>query len=230
MKHTKWNQAEIDFLTANYPQRGSKYCASHLNRTKCTVNQTAWNLGLTFVGLLSAHPDYKVCRKCLKDKPLTQFKLVKNKPHTYCLDCLKIINNTSRNPLVDRAYYLNNAKTIKTRIYARARERYKIDPYFRMVNNLRSRIRLALKNNKKSSSTAKLTGCPLPDLRNHIASQFKTGMTWDNYGQWEIDHIRPCASFDLSLSEQQRECFHFTNLQPLWAAENRAKSATYTKH
>ena len=37
MKHTKWNQAEIDFLTANYPQRGSKYCASNLNRTKCTV-------------------------------------------------------------------------------------------------------------------------------------------------------------------------------------------------
>jgi hypothetical protein len=49
-------------------------------------------------------------------------------------------------------------------------------------------------------------------------------MTWENYGPvWHVDHIRPCASFDLTDPAQQRECFHFSNLQPLFAAENLAK-------
>ena len=54
--------------------------------------------------------------------------------------------------------------------------------------------------------------------------QFKVGMSWSNYGKWEIDHIKPCASFDLSKPREQRKCFHYTNLQPLWKLENRSKN------
>ena len=56
-------------------------------------------------------------------------------------------------------------------------------------------------------------------------------MTWDNWQHdgWHIDHIRPCASFDLADLEQQRQCFHYTNLQPLWAADNIRKGAKYEK-
>jgi hypothetical protein len=56
-------------------------------------------------------------------------------------------------------------------------------------------------------------------------------MSWDNYGfrGWHIDHKKPCALFDLSLPEQQRECFHFSNLQPLWAADNLAKGVKSEK-
>ena len=50
-------------------------------------------------------------------------------------------------------------------------------------------------------------------------------MTWENYGEWEVDHILPCASFDLEQPEAQRQCFHYTNLQPLWKADNRSKGA-----
>ena len=52
-------------------------------------------------------------------------------------------------------------------------------------------------------------------------------MSWDNYGDWHIDHIRPCCSFDLSKIEEQEKCFHYSNLQPLWAEENMTKGGKY---
>ena len=48
-------------------------------------------------------------------------------------------------------------------------------------------------------------------------------MTWDNYGKWHIDHIKPCASFDMSIEKEQKKCFNYLNLQPLWAAQNFSK-------
>ena len=106
------------------------------------------------------------------------------------------------------------------------RDRRAKEPAFKTANLLRNRLRTAVKNGGagKSASTMKLTGCTLPELMAHLESQFQPGMTWANQGEWEIDHIRPCASFDLTDPEQQRQCFHWTNLAPLWAADNRAKS------
>lgn len=54
-------------------------------------------------------------------------------------------------------------------------------------------------------------------------------MSWENYGEWHIDHIKPCSSFDLSDPKQQKECFNYTNLQPLWAIDNLKKSYKYEK-
>ena len=70
-----------------------------------------------------------------------------------------------------------------------------------------------------------LIGCSLEELKKHLESQFKPGMSWKNRGRngWHIDHIKPCASFDLSKSEEQHKCFHYSNLQPLWAKENLRK-------
>jgi hypothetical protein len=79
----------------------------------------------------------------------------------------------------------------------------------------------------KSGKSVWLLGCTIPELRAHLQSQFKQGMSWENAGEWEIDHIRPCASFDLSIPEQQQQCFHFSNLQPLWKADNREKRDRY---
>jgi hypothetical protein len=77
---------------------------------------------------------------------------------------------------------------------------------------------------RKVGKTIELAGCSLEDLMKHLESKFTEGMTWENYGRWHIDHIRPCASFSLEDPEEQKKCFHWTNLQPLWAIDNLRKS------
>ena len=73
-----------------------------------------------------------------------------------------------------------------------------------------------------------LLGCTLKELKVYLEDQFVEGMSWENYGEWEVDHIMPCASFDLTDEVQQQRCFHYSNLQPLFAVENRQKSAKIT--
>jgi len=94
--------------------------------------------------------------------------------------------------------------------------------------NLRSRIHTALNAKTKMGSTIDLIGCTVVHLRCHLESLFLPGMTWANYGRWHIDHVRPCCSFDLTDANQQKECFHYTNLQPLWAVDNLRKGGNET--
>ena len=104
------------------------------------------------------------------------------------------------------------------------KNRRKIDISFRITGNLRSRIRVALKGICKSKKTIELLGCSLNQLKNHLQSKFQPGMSFSNYGSWHIDHIIPCVRFNLSKVSEQRKCFHYTNLQPLWAKENFIKN------
>ncbi len=67
-------------------------------------------------------------------------------------------------------------------------------------------------------------GCDVKTLREHIQKQFLKGMTWENQGKWHIDHRKPCARFDLNKEEERHQCFHYTNLQPLWGPDNLSKS------
>ena len=103
------------------------------------------------------------------------------------------------------------------------------DLCFKLKDRIRSRINKAIKRNSKSSKSTELTGCTIQELKIYIEGKFQKGMSWENYAYdtWHIDHIRPCASFDLSDPEQQKLCFHYTNLQPLWAYENLSKSDKY---
>lgn len=71
-----------------------------------------------------------------------------------------------------------------------------------------------------------LLGCNVDEYKIYLESLFQHGMTWENHGihGWHIDHIKDCFRFDLKDTEQQKECFHYTNTQPLWAKENWGKS------
>lgn len=113
-------------------------------------------------------------------------------------------------------------------------EKIASDPQFKLICRVRSRLASYLNyyRGKKSAPTLDLLGCGIEDLVRHLESQFVVGMSWENYGAWQrgqpmtwhIDHIRPCASFDLTDPDQQRACFHYTNLQPLWARDNMSKN------
>jgi len=116
------------------------------------------------------------------------------------------------------------------------RKRVETDLNFKLLGNLRARVHLAIKNNYKGAHTIELVGCSIEQLKSYLESKFKLGMSWDNWGngwngkglqEWNIDHIKPCASFDLSKPEEQKLCFHYTNLQPLWAQENWDKNDKY---
>lgn len=110
-------------------------------------------------------------------------------------------------------------------------EKYHTDLSRRLSMCLRSRLRKALKENVKSESTMSLLGCTIQELKNHLESKFLPGMSWDNWtiNGWHIDHIKPLASFNLSIPEQQKEACHYSNLQPLWSKDNLSKGENYAK-
>lgn len=126
-----------------------------------------------------------------------------------------------KNPLAGRRYHQAN----KAKIAARLRARRKESVALRLRNSASRRIRGALQGvGVKSASTVALLGCSVEFLRIHIESLFQPGMSWEIFGRIHVDHIRPCASFNLADPAQQRACFHYTNLQPLWAVDNIRKS------
>lgn len=108
------------------------------------------------------------------------------------------------------------------------RRRLMADPTFRISCKLRTRISVAIsrqvKGGKKFRSLEGLLGCTTEQFMAHIQSRFRPGMSWGNYGEWHIDHIKPCCSFDLGDEAQQIACFNFMNCQPLWASDNLSKN------
>lgn len=131
-------------------------------------------------------------------------------------------------PELLRAYHRNYDRSRNSKRREYIRNRLRTNPEFRLRHYLRSRLWRPLLGVTKSAKTAVLLGCSIPELREHLEKQFRPGMTWENYGPvWHVDHIKPCAAFNLVDPEQQRICFHWTNLQPLFAAENIAKGDKY---
>lgn len=141
-------------------------------------------------------------------------------------------NNKERLNAISRKYAEDNVDKIREykkkwndenrdKIQQHKMERYYTDANYRLKHNLSTRMRGALAGANKSASTVELIGCDFDFLRDYIEADFDDKMTWLNYGSyWVIDHIKPCASFDLTNPEQQKICFHWSNLRPLEMIEN----------
>ena len=176
----------------------------------------------------------KNCKRCNKEIPR----------NNYCSKCYTL-NFRERNPgrmeELCSIYYEKNKDRYIERAKKRNKEnpeianatharwakrsnytmnRYNNDINFQLRVRLRNRLRTALKLNFKSGNTVELLGCSLEEFKQHLESKFEPGMTWQESGKWHIDHIRPVTAFDLSDPAQQRDCCHYTNLQPMWVIDN----------
>jgi hypothetical protein len=147
-------------------------------------------------------------------------------------------NNLTKHKEWENNYRKNNPSFLKTRkiwkqknklrISFKEKERVKRkmqnDPIFRIGRNIRSLIRCSFRNIglRKNSKTASILGCSIQFFKQYIESKFKEKMSWENKNLWHLDHIIP-----ISLAKSEEELIklnHYTNFQPLWAAENIRKS------
>lgn len=172
----------------------------------------------------------KVCKKCQIDKDIQHFSHEKGSHGRYytrnvCKKCKYKQVNIETQRAKHRRYGKNNRK----KITSYERNRILLDPQYKLTRNLRARIRIALKNKQKLGSAVKDLGCSIEYLKSYLESKFQSEMTWDNYGQWHIDHIKPLSKFDLTNRDQFLKTCHYTNLQPLWAKDNLKKRAKYDR-
>lgn len=154
---------------------------------------------------LDVDPNVKrVCVSCKEEQDYEDFYTSKNVTMSSCKKCISHYNKTVRNKR-----RLNKLRT---------------DPNYKLAHILRNRFRKTLKRSVDSNNKAvDLLGCTLPEFKIYIEKQFKKGMSWDNYGKWHVDHVLPISKFDFTVIDQQKQCWHFTNLQPLWAKDNISK-------
>lgn len=177
----------------------------------------------------------KKCNSCNEIKAFDLFyKRGVNQFQHKCKSCEKEYKtaNFEKQKESKSNHYKKNTEKIKQRskIYKsihrkRMREKlFKTRPMQKVLHYYRSRLNLALKGKVKCNNTIALVGCSLNELKLFLSKKFTTGMSFDNYGKWHIDHIIPCSKFDFNKVEDQKICFHYTNLQPLWAIDNILKS------
>jgi hypothetical protein len=174
------------------------------------------------------------CKKCLSHYFSRHYQ--KNRKKKLEHKCRYYIENQTTILEKERQYWEEN----KSWLNKNRRERYKKDKKkiyemkkktiennlnYRIGKNLRTRLWQALKNNQKKGSAVRDLGCSIEYLRSYLEAKFEKDMSWDNYGEWHMDHIMPLAHFDLTDRKQLLKACHYTNLQPLWAGENMSKKA-----
>ncbi len=127
--------------------------------------------------------------------------------------------------------YYNNSIEYNKKQYEYKKNKLKHNSSYLMQERLASRMRMAIKNHKgiKQSSSIELLGAPINIVRKHLKKSMTSDMSWDNFihSELHIDHIKPCALFNLTKKNEQLKCFHYTNLQLLWASDNIKKSHNY---
>jgi hypothetical protein len=192
----------------------------------------------------------KCLGKCKKILPLKEFYKDKHKSLGYSYRCKKCTKeyaslhkdrwkkqnkeweekNKEHSAQKHSEYRNKNRRKINKYIRQYTNNKYHSDIEFKIKCNLRSRFYTILKKSKikKVVSCIKLLGCSLEEFKEYIKIKFKPEMTWDNHGKiWHIDHIVACSNFNLNKLEEQQKCFHYTNMQPLFATTRIAKSFGY---
>lgn len=176
----------------------------------------------------------KTCSKCKQIKNFTDFHKNASRKDGFAHQCKICASSTNKNYKTRHAKELQlklskyrATKFFKKKRAAQIKKRRRSDLQFKLSHALRRRLRSAIKRNQKAGSAVKDLGCSIEFLKSYLESRFQCGMTWNNYGKWHIDHIKPLSKFDLTDEIQFKEAVHYTNLQPLWASDNLKKGAKY---
>jgi hypothetical protein len=171
----------------------------------------------------------KECNECKENKELFDFHLDRGKPRSNCKDCHNAKKKENYNN--KKEFYKQKFKTYDSSLEAKQKrkkreaERIKNDPIYKMQKTYRGRLQKAITGWCRSKRTEEILGCSWGELKTHLENQFQEDMSWDNhsYTGWHVDHIIPLSSAN-SLEELEK-LSHYTNLQPLWAADNMIKGA-----
>lgn len=166
------------------------------------------------------------CLSCAKERGYAYKNKILKEP--YCHSC-KMKQSTTLAKISINSSKLKHSQESKDKISKALYVRYGGNPInTKLARNLRSRFNKALASSAKSGSAVNDLGCSISDFKIHIESKFTDGMTWENYGKngWHIDHIIPLCKFDLQDEVQLKKACNYTNLQPLWCADNLAKRKT----
>lgn len=176
----------------------------------------------------------KKCNICKIVKPLSDYpkdSTLKSGYRGKCKNCnnkqCRAYYDKNKDNIAKHRKKYNSLENTKKKVREYTKNRRDNDINYKIKDNLRRRINYALNHSKKSNRTAELLGCNLEDFKLYIESLWQKGMDWNNYGKfgWHLDHIQPCASFDLTDPQQQKICFHYSNIQPLWAKDNWSKGS-----
>lgn len=170
----------------------------------------------------------KVCTRCKFEKVSSEFtRRTRSKDglSDWCISCSRQYYLDHRQERIAKAKTYRDTHKEATNI--QQRNRRQTDSLYRIKNSLRSRFGIALRNRHltKRCKLSQYLGCTVDELKVHLEKQFKTGMTWFNYGEWHIDHIRPLNS--AQNEEELYKLCHYTNLQPLWALDNIKKGSKF---
>jgi len=186
----------------------------------------------------------KYCPKCSTVKSMDEFSNVKNNKDGkfgLCKSCKSKSDKIYRDKLKEnglykerkKSEYIRNIETYKKQQKNKVRDYKKEYSDIRKSDirtlkySLRNRIYQAFKYRKtnKDKSTSKLLGCSFECAKKHIETKFVEGMSWDNYGMWHIDHIKPLA--EAKTKEELENLCNYQNLQPLWSFDNLSKGASF---
>jgi len=133
------------------------------------------------------------------------------------------LNNIEKIKKGKTKYYFKNKDTLfkKANIYTKNKRLN--NPLYKLTCSIRSRIYLSIKksNYTKRSKTYQILGCSFEEFKNHLEKQFTEGMSWQNHGEWHLDHIYPVSK--AKDEEHLIKLNHYTNFQPLWAEDNLKK-------
>jgi len=180
----------------------------------------------------------KKYHKNYRQKHIAELKLLKHK--YYITNCHKIIeavkkyreNNKDRVNECTKQRYWKNIQSNRLKACKYMKNRKLKDPKFKLKQAVNSSIYKSIKGNRAGRKWECLVGYTVNDLMKHLEKQFKEGMTWENYGEWQIDHIIPIAVFNFNKVQDIdfKKCWGLKNLQPLWAMENDSKDAKLSQH